>query len=203
MINVRAQCEYSTFDAQVRKPGHRFLATTPRPSSRDFQKHNYWRMAKQELHRAYTRCAYTSLRICESDASVDHFQPKSRYPRLAYEWSNYRLARPRLNSYKGDSESVVDPFCVRSGWFVLDFPTCLIRAGKRMPGKTIQQVQSTIEVLRLNSSDLLVQERCDWLVDFAEGRLPFSYVQKQYPFLAHEVTRQQIDKHQLWIYFKV
>ena len=85
---------------------------------------------------------------------MDHYLPKVNFPEYAYEWSNYRLARPRLNSRKGDSVKVVDPFHVRSGWFVLDCPSCLIFAGDNLANGTRQQVRSTIEILDLNSEHL-------------------------------------------------
>ena len=44
--------------------------------------------------------------------TIDHFRPKSKYPKLAFVWSNYRLAGQAINMRKGDSEDVVDPFTV-------------------------------------------------------------------------------------------
>ena len=192
MIPVQPRPEYAAFDAQVRIPGRRFLAVNPGPSSRDFGRHNYWTRAKNELHHAYLCCAYTSLRIVGIGASVDHYLPKVRYPDLAYEWSNYRLARPKVNSRKSDSEEVLDPFNVRSGWFVLDCPSCLIFAGANLEERTSRQVCSTIKVLKLNSDDL-VDERCDWLVDLAKGDVSFAHLKKHYPFLAYEIRRQRIE----------
>lgn len=204
MIRVWEKREYRGFDAEVRKPGQRFLATNPCPSSREFRNRDYWRRAKKELHRAYVRCAYTSLRLVGSNGgSVDHFLPKSRYPSLAYEWRNYRLARQRLNNHKGDSEQVVDPFRVRSGWFVLSLPSCLIIPGADLDKETSQEVDTTIEVLKLNSDDNLPEERCNWLADWAAGNVSFPHLQNHYPFLAHEITRQKIDKQQVRTYLKV
>lgn len=92
--------------------------------------------------------------------SVDHFVPKSRRPDLAYEWSNYRLALPQVNSYKGDSTDVIDPFVVHEGWFVLDFPSCLVRPALALPSATTEQIEKTVQVLKLNDADHFVQERC-------------------------------------------
>ena len=192
MIQVQQRPEYADFDAQVRQPGLRFLRINPTPSSRAYRRRDYWRKAKTELHRAYLRCAYTSLRIVGRGASVDHYWPKVRYPRLAYEWSNYRLARPRMNRRKGDSEDILDPFGVRNSWFVLDCPSCLIFPGDDLDANTRRQVHSTIRILDLNSDDL-VEERCDWLVDLAKGDVSFAHLWKHYPFLAFEIRRQGIE----------
>ena len=194
MIPVRKEPEYAAFDAEVRQPGMRFLRGNPSPSSRDFQRHNYWSHAKHELFRAYLRCAYTSLRVRGTGVSVDHFLPKTKYPKLSYEWDNYRLARPKLNQSKADSEEVLDPFVVRRGWFFLDFPSCLIQPGDNLRGTRRKEVKATIRVLRLNCDDL-TDERSRWLVDVATNRIPFDHLRRQYPFLASEVERQGIKGH--------
>ena len=193
MIQVYPRPEYAAFNKDVRVPGRRFLRANPNPSSREFRGHNYWKRAKRELRRAYLRCAYTSLRVRGSSVSVDHFLPKSKYPRLAYEWSNYRLARPSLNRNKADSEAVVDPFDVHKGWFVLDCPSCLILPGYKLAANTRHQVSSTIAVLKLNS-DELAEERRRWLTDLAVDLISFEYLKREYPFLASEVQRQGIKE---------
>ena len=123
--------------------------------------------------------------------SVDHFLPKAKHPRLAYEWGNYRLARPKLNRNKSDSEAVVDPFHVRDGWFVLDCPSCLILPGDNLEDATRRNVASSIHVLKLNSNEL-ADERCRWLADLAIDLISFDYLRREYPFLASEVERQGI-----------
>ena len=204
MIRVQKKREYPGFDAEVRKPGLRFLKANPSPSSRDFRGNDYWRNATKELHRRYLRCAYTSLRLIGSnERSVDHFLPKSIYPNLAYEWCNYRLARRRLNNHKGDAVKVVDPFRVRSGWFVLSLPSCLMVPGGDLDKRTRRLVESTIKILKLNSDEALPVERCDLLTRWAVGKWSRARLQKHYPFLAHEITRQRIDQQQLRTYFKV
>lgn len=191
MIPVHKEPEYAAFDADVRQPGMRFLRQNPSPASRDFRGHNYWRHAKHELIHAYLRCAYTSLRVFGTGVSVDHFLPKAKYPNLAYEWDNYRLARPKLNQSKGDSEDVLDPFVVRRNWFFLDFPSCLIHPGHNLRGTSRNDVKATISVLKLNSADL-TDERTRWLIDVAMNRISFNYLRRQYPFLASEIERQRI-----------
>ena len=129
MIPVTPQPEYPEFEGQVRQPGLTFLRGNPDPSDKDFRRRNYWSRAAKKLHEAYLGCcAYTTLHLCDT-GSVDHFLPKTKYPHLAYEWDNYRLARQKINARKSNTEEVVDPFTVQIGWFVLDLPSCLIRPG--------------------------------------------------------------------------
>ena len=202
MIPVVPQPEYQEFDSEVRRPGIQFLRRKPHPSNRDFHNHNYWTRAIKNLKASYSGlCAYTSLYLVDT-ASVDHFRPKMKYPHLAYEWDNYRLARQKINSRKGDTEEVVDPFAVKSGWFVLDLPSCLIRPGDGLDKETKKCISATINILRLNDDDSLVQERCNLLVYLAQGDITMNFLDRHYPFLAVEVRRQGIEKRLSQIFKK-
>lgn len=193
MIPVRPEPEYPEFDSEVRRPGRAFLKNNPHPSNRDFRSHAYWRKAAGHLKAAYSSlCAYTSLHLVDV-SSVDHFRPKTKYPNLAYEWSNYRLARQKINQRKGDAEDVIDPFQVKSGWFVLDLPSCLIRPGDGLNQRARDRVNATIATLKLNADDHLVQERCDWLTELAQGEVTLNFLNRRYPFLAVEVRRQGVE----------
>ena len=192
MIPVTLQPEYPEFDAQVRQPGLKFLSKNPNPSAKGFKQHNYWSRAASNLHSAYSGlCAYTTMHLADT-SSVDHFLPKKKYPYLAYEWDNYRLARQRINTQKGNTEEILDPFKIKIGWFVLDLPSCLIRPGDEIDPKIKKRVDSTINILRLNADDRLVQERCNWLVDLADGEITINFLDRHYPFLSTEVRRQGI-----------
>ena len=68
-----------------------------------------WNRVYDEFHRLYGGfCAYTCFYQADR-ATVDHFQPKRRYPCLAYEWDNYRLASPRINQFKGIAKTYWTP----------------------------------------------------------------------------------------------
>lgn len=190
-MRVQAKPEYSNFDKQVRQRGQRFLNSCPRPTRKQFKGHNYWAGALDDLRAAYNRlCAYTTRELVYT-GSVDHFRPKSKYPHLAYEWDNYRFARQTINSRKGESEDVIDPFNVRDGWFTLDMPSCLIKPGHNIAKNIQDAVKATIDVLGLNSDDRLVDERCGLLVSLADGEITLEYLDRHCPFLSAEVRRQQ------------
>ena len=191
MIRVQAKPEYPEFDRQVRQRGQAFLNTNPNPSSAQFRKHNYWSAALSEMHAAYDRlCAYTTRELVQT-GSVDHFKPKSKYSYLAYEWENYRLARQTINSRKGESEDVVDPFEVCEGWFTLELPSCLIKPGQGIGKEMRAAVNATINVLGLNRDERLVEERCRLLINLADGNITLNYLDSHYPFLSSEVCRQE------------
>lgn len=203
MIPVTPQPEYPEFDARVRQPGLTFLKGNRNPSDKDFKKHNYWSRAAKNLHKVYRGCcAYTTLRLLDT-GSVDHFRPKTKYPYLAYEWDNYRLARQKINARKGNREEIVDPFTVQIGWFVLDLPSCLILPGNGLKQDLRKKVNSTINILGLNDDDRLVQERCDLLVNLADGDITMNFLDQRYPFLSTEVKRQGVENRLKVIFARI
>ena len=73
-----------------------------------------WRDFQGDLEKVFCGlCAY-----CETldKGEVDHFRPKSRFPKLVYEWENWVFACHNCNHAKGDkwpSGGYVDP-CAKS-----------------------------------------------------------------------------------------
>ncbi|MDE0281920.1 MAG: hypothetical protein OXN16_12720 [Gammaproteobacteria bacterium] len=192
MIRVQWKQEYSDFDREIRQRGKKFLQSCPTPNSTQFNKHNYWKKALNELHAAYDGlCAYTSRELIDG-GTVDHFKPKSKYPLLAYEWDNYRLARQQINQRKGNSEDVADPFQIDDGWFILDLPSCLIKPGNNLSADARKIVKATINTLQLNHDERLVEERRNLLVYLADDMITLKFLDKHYPFLSAEVKRQNV-----------
>ncbi|MXO55292.1 HNH endonuclease family protein [Pontixanthobacter gangjinensis] len=197
MIRIAHKPEYPDFDAQVRQPGATFLANCPNPSSAQYRKKNYWSRAAPELHAAYSGiCAYTAVYLPQQ-GSVDHFRPKSAFPQLAYEWSNFRLASGRVNSAKGSKAEVLDPFEIEDDWFHLDIPECLMRANAALPRETRVRINATINSLRLNDDDHYAQDRCNILMEYASGDVTLGFLHRRYPFLAKEVERQGLEPDDL------
>jgi hypothetical protein len=95
-----------------------------------------------------------------------------------------------VNSYKGDSTDVIDPFVVHDGWFVMDFPICLVRAAHDLSSAITEQMEKTVKVLRLNDADHFVQERCNVVIEFLSGHISFDFLSRRYLFLAAEIHRQ-------------
>ena len=69
-----------------------------------------WRAFQSDLARAFEElCAYCEV-LCTGE--VDHFRPKSRFPKSVYDWSNWVLVCRDCNLAKGDkwpSTGYVDP----------------------------------------------------------------------------------------------
>lgn len=112
-------------------------------------------------------CAYCEA-VCKGE--VDHFRPKSRFPELVYEWSNWLIACHDCNHAKGDkwpASGYVDP-CAESTSkrpeYYFDFDTL---TGELVPkvGLTStrrQKAQRMINDLRLNEHHHL-RKRLRWL----------------------------------------
>jgi len=191
LIKVQQQPEYMNFDRDVRQPGAQFLRSTPHPSSAQFKKKNFWQKSLTELHTAYKGvCAYTAMYLPDK-GSVDHFQPKSTHPHLAYEWTNFRLASGRVNCRKGKSNEVLDPFSIEDGWYQLELPSCLIRSNPNLSKDERIKINKSINILGLNQDETLVDERCSILISLALEELTIEFLRKRYPFLAFEVERQE------------
>lgn len=202
MIPVDPQPEPPSFDAKVRAPGRGFLRRIPSPTSKQFRgnRANYWKNCLPELRKAYSQiCAYSSCWVY-MEGTVDHFWPISKRPDRAYEWDNYRLAFSKLNSYKGSSTDVLDPFHIRDGWFVLDFDNMLVEPSIGLPAHVLKPVQKTISVLRLND-DYLLQLRFTIVREYATRDISFDFLARRYPFIAKELRRQGL-KERIRSYFK-
>lgn len=191
MIQVQQQQEPADFAAKVRSRGQALLRTRPRPTREDYRKYPYWRDCLRQLHGAYREvCAYSSMWI-PSGYTLDHFRPKVRYPNLAYEWSNYRLAMDIVNNSKGESEVVLDPFLVTNGWFILDKASLWVKPEPTLGAVIKGRVQSSIDVLKLNHYRLVTQ-RFQILRGYIDGKQRLDSIQEKYPFIAAEIVRQGI-----------
>jgi hypothetical protein len=181
------------FPAQVRKPGHIFLRSNPHPTSQDYKKADYWNRCLPDLRSAYRNiCAFCCLYV-PMDSSVDHFLPKSSHPLLAYDWNNYRLTHAKINGYKANSVGILDPFHIQPGWFILDFANCYVKPNPNEAQGVRDMVTRTINVLRLNSDDTLVQFRFSLVRDYSKNLVNMDFLDLRYPFIATELRRQGLE----------
>ena len=194
MIPVELQGEPDGFCKQVRMPGACFLALVPRPKAREWKGKEYWRRAIPDLRRAYASiCSYSALWVSEvtGASSVDHFEPRSLRPDLAYEWANFRYVCSKMNVAKG-IRRILDPFRIGADWFVLDFPSLLVKPNPCLPPCQQADVMRTVETLKLNDDDRCVEERLCWVRDFCKGEFGLGHLQRMAPFIAYELKRQAI-----------
>jgi uncharacterized protein (TIGR02646 family) len=191
MIRINQQPEPNNFNSKVRQPGQDFLQRYPTPRGRDWKP--YWRKISKNLYQSYFGiCAYTGMWFARiGNISVDHFRPKSIYPHLAYEWTNYRLTTQKTNYYKADDDNIVDPFMVQAEWFILDFPSCLIKPGNNVTQSERSQIENTINVLKLNGEEF-VELRDNIIQNYIDGIMAFNNMNEKYPFIAYELERQNL-----------
>ncbi len=192
MIPVKPQPEPNNFFETVSNPGNAFLRIIHRPLEKEWTGNEYWRNVLPEMRSAYKRvCAYCAHWIPHSTGthSIDHFIPKSVSPHLAYEWSNFRYVSAKFNSRKG-IKVILDPFKIQGGWFIIDFTSFLIKPNPHLLPEQKQQILDTINILKLNSDERLVQERQGWIEDFLSGQCNFEFLEEKVPFIAFELRRQ-------------
>jgi hypothetical protein len=209
------------FDAKVRHPGLRAIAEMvgkPSPYPRTAgKKHQqlvdkqgqpvtqeqaipadafpaYWREALPEMLVAYERrCAYLAMHIhhATGNPTVDHVLPKSYAWNQVYEWSNYRLCAAIINSKKGALLTLVDPFSIGPGWFVLNLNTLQVERGGNAPQPEWARIDATLPVL---NHRLCVQEREEYVRLYrlgpGAGGFDLQYLEHRAPFIAAELRRQ-------------
>lgn len=195
MIQLQLQPEPLNFDALVRVPGRTFLGEHPNPTPKQWKSRAYWRRILPDLRDAYKSiCAYSCHWIPYDTGhdTVEHFQPKAIVPAQAYEWDNYRLVCGTLNGRKG-TDHVLDPFAIQDGWFVLDFPSLLVKPGQNLMASTRQEVLHTIERLGLNDEGTCLRARARYVKGFCTGVFPFQHLVEEAPFIAREIQRQNLS----------
>jgi hypothetical protein len=193
MIRVLMQPEPTIFDAQVRIPGQRFLRQCPHPTTRQWKSHAYWTRILCDLHTAYGGiCAYSCHWIPYDTGhdTVEHFRPKTPFPDEAYEWTNYRLVCGTLNGRKGTDQNIIDPFQVTDGWFVLDFPSLLVRPGAELSQDDASHVLHTIRQLGLNEEGTCLKARLRYVQCYCTRQITFDHLRNEAPFIAREIHRQ-------------
>ena len=187
MIPVRPQPEPSNFHQDVRVPGSAYLNRHAKAKPSILP--DYWRRYIGDLYDLYDRtCAYCAHWIPRTDVTVDHFVAKSDNKKLAYEWNNYRLSSPKLNSWKG-TDRVIDPFTLAADTFVMDFPSLQVKPNPKLSPSQKQQIQHTINRLKLCGEELLT-DRQNWLEEYCTGNCTFQAFARRAPFIAYELDRQ-------------
>jgi uncharacterized protein (TIGR02646 family) len=176
-------------------PGPALPSRHPATNLETWRSHSYWRRIGSKLHAGYGGiCAYSCHWIPYDTGAdtVEHFRPKDTYPAEAYEWANYRLVCATLNGRKGAYEDVLDPFQIENGWFVIDFPSMLVKPSSLLAPGGRQDVQATIDRLGLNDEGTCLKSRVRWLTDYCLDDITLDYLRKHAPFIVAELERQDL-----------
>ena len=193
MIRIERVDEPLDFDVKVRQPGLAYLNGLAAGEKPKWTGHSYWCKAKKDMLDAYGGiCAYACCEISpRSSAEIDHFHPKSRYYKEAYEWENFRLCSSNINKKKKDAQSILDPFKVRNRTFGIELATGRMIRIKHYDAKYESLCDSTISVLGLDAEDYR-KMRSDILDDYLRGDITIPKLKKSNPFVYSEVKRLQV-----------
>lgn len=197
MIRVTRKRSPQGFAALVHGPGRRYLMSIPSGGKAVWKGHDYWNRMRNELYDAYEHvCAYLSFPLNPRAYEVEHYRPKEKYPQLAYEWRNYRLASSGINRRKG-VRAVVDPFCVKPDSFRLNLADGSIRVSGRYAIQYTALCQDTIDFLGLDDWDIR-NARLDALDEYLERHMDSTQLRTKYPFLFSELKRRRaVGRRQL------
>ncbi len=190
MINITIKPEPDIFDREIRTKGKSFLKITPSPNQAQWKQHNYWIKAIGHMRTAYSGiCAYCCHWIPYDTGAptIEHFKAKDDFPDLAYEWSNYRFVSSILNGRKG-KRIIIDPFEINNGFFVIDFPSLLVKLGN-VPDDKKEIAKYTIDILKLNDESTCLKQRKHWLEVYITTK-DFQFLKEHAPFIAIEIERQ-------------
>jgi hypothetical protein len=207
MIPVARQKEPGNFAEKLGKKADAFLKNIPEPTKENIDSRPWWRYVLDDLFGAYGRlCAYCGLRFQRDAVCVDHFTPISKIwrtnPKGAYEWSNFRLASQSMNNEKKDYQDVVDPFHIEPVWFVIDFPSMIIKSGPGLAPADKAKVDATILRLKLNNIEKryihyrreLIRKYCDMARKWGRFQPALDVLDDWAPFIAFELKRQALTE---------
>ena len=138
---------------------------------------SYWREFRESLSSLSGSTCWYCERLCQRDAdeagrapTVDHFRPLSRYPELAYQWSNWIFSCRRCNGEnkqdKWPASGYVDPSAAddrerpeRHFDYDADTGEIIPRAG--LSSEARERALRTIDDLGLNKVDVRFY-RLEW-----------------------------------------
>lgn len=191
MIPVMPPPEPAEFDADVRKPGQKWLASNPNTTSRPPSR---WTKYKGELADGFSNlCAYSAM--YEPIGTVDHYVSVDENRALAYEWSNYRYAAAWINSSKQTlrSDQMLDPFEIGDGWFEIILPSLQLRVSSTVPAPLKAIAEFVVKRLHLRDDERVIRQRRAWYELYEAGKLNLKGLHDMAPLIAAAVERQQSD----------
>jgi hypothetical protein len=206
MMKITIPPPPQNFQNRVSVPGEAFLKINPSPKASEWRRHSHWTQVHTELYESYhgicNYCSSWSPRSLEGvpqnndwQTSIDHYKPKSKYPRDAYKWENFRLCRRRLNNLKKDYTDIIDPTEIENDWFWIDFTSFLLKPSPTLKDRDLySKIFQTIKILRLNTDNDYINERKNVIAFYSLDIINKSYIQSKYPFMYYQMELQNFDE---------
>ena len=138
--------------------------------------------------------------------TFDHFRPRSKFPELTYEWSNWVFACFRCNDIKANlwpDSGYVDPCAIPpdgrpEAYFEVDVVTGEIIAKPSLSAADKSKAQNTIDDVGLNARDLLtLRKNRIWQLSDALAALPSS-ARQPFADLASGPDREFAGMTRMW-----
>ena len=95
-----------------------------------------------------------------------------------------------MNGRKGTHTDILDPFHVKNGWFIIDFPSLLVKPANGLEVPLEENIKRTIDRLGLNDEDTCLKSRLRYVMAYCEQNISFDYLMEEAPFIASELERQ-------------
>ena len=203
MLRVRGKPAPPGFEPKVKAPGLAWLRSKgldPKLAPpKGLRWRAFWTQCMADLIDAYGPvCAYSGVRLdgVNGALTIDHFRAKSSHPaRLAFTWSNYRVASLAMNRRKGTRRDVLDPFRVPARLFQLELSTGRIVVNPASSDERQRAAHDTILALALDSREWRRHRRSAWedYLKFRHSRdlqAWFAANAAKFPFVFAEARRQ-------------
>lgn len=193
MIRVTPVAEPPAFDRDVRQRGNAWLAANPgAKKAKDF-----WSPFKSDLCDGFRRLSGYAAMLDPTGGTVDHYRSFRNYPRLGYDWANYRFASSTMNSIKGNADdAVLDPYEIGDGWFEIVLPSLQMRMTDRVPPEDRARAEETLVRLRLRDDERLIRWRQSWYELYQDGRLRIEGLEAVAPLIAAAVRKAGRNQRQ-------
>ncbi len=188
MMQFARPPEPPDFNLKVRQKGNTWLAKNPKNNP---QNKNLWVEYTDNLAEGFNHlCAYSAMWISEGE--VDHYLSCKNHRHLAYEWTNYRYANPRINKRKGThDQKILDPFEIQDDWFEIILPSLQLVLTNAIPTNERDRANFTINQLKLQNNRKIVSQRESWYNLYKEGKLSLEGLEEKAPLIARAVKKQQ------------
>jgi hypothetical protein len=98
-----------------------------------------------------------------------------------------------LNRRKADHQDLIDPCNASSNWFEIQFTTFLLVPSPGLPTSLELAVRRTIAILMLNDDQDYLDERSEVILQYSQGKLTFTQLQQNYPFIAYQMIKHNFD----------